>query len=307
MTNAIQVIEAEIFALRETFSAALTDPSIKFEAEAGFAVQALMASDFAMKTAMSNRQSVVNAVTNVAAIGISLNPAKKQAYLVPRDGRICLDISYMGLMELAVASGSIRWAQAHLVHEKDKFRVTGYDKPPAHDFNPFEADRGGLVGVYVVAKTADGDYLTHTMDIVSVYEIRDRSSAWKAWVEKKKKCPWVTDLGEMVKKTCVKQASKYWPKTDRLDEAIHHLNVDSGEGLADLTPQVSEADDEKRAVLAELLDKLKKANTDEDAKSLYGANVGKLAPATTLQAEFKRAVVARRTALAAAATEGAEQ
>lgn len=35
----------------------------------------------------------------------------------------------------------------------------------------------------------------------------------------------------MIKKTCVKQAYKYWPKTDRLESAIHHLNTEGGEGI----------------------------------------------------------------------------
>ena len=116
MSNDLKVIENTVYGVREQFSSALVDKSISFEAEARFAIQVLSSSDYAIKIARSNPQSVINSVTNVAAIGISLNPAKKEAYLVPRDGKICLDISYMGLMELAAASGSIRWAQAHLVH-----------------------------------------------------------------------------------------------------------------------------------------------------------------------------------------------
>lgn len=228
--NALTVISDDIYAVREQFDAVLCDRSINFEREAGFALQLLSASDFSIKIAMANRQSVINAVTNIAAIGISLNPAKKQAYLVPRDGKICLDISYMGLMDLAMATGSVRWAQAAIVHECDRFTLNGFDKPPSHNFNPFDKERGEIVGVYVVVKTADGEYLTHTMTIADVYAIRDRSTAWKSG----KSCPWRTDASEMVKKTCVKQAYKYWPKTDRLETAIHHLNTDGGEGMADI-------------------------------------------------------------------------
>jgi recombination protein RecT len=112
MSNAIAIVSGAIQEARESFAAVLTDRSLNFEREAGFAVQVLSANDYALKIATSNRQSVIDAVTNIAAIGISLNPAKKQAYLVPRDGRICLDISYIGLMDLAIASGSIRWGQA---------------------------------------------------------------------------------------------------------------------------------------------------------------------------------------------------
>lgn len=205
-----------------------------FEREAGFAMQALTASDYIMKTALMNRQSVINAVSNIAAIGISLNPAKKQAYLVPRDGKICLDLSYMGLLDLAIDSGSIRWGQAELVREKDTFELNGVDQAPTHKRDPFQQNRGPIIGAYVVVKTPEGDYLTTAMVIEEIYAIRDRSSAWKAYVAKKTSCPWVTDEGEMIKKTVIKRAYKTWPKTDRLDEAIHHLNTEGGEGLAEL-------------------------------------------------------------------------
>lgn len=231
MSN-IALIEQDIYGTKDSFLSVLTDRSINFEREAGFAVQSILGNDYATSIALNNRQSVINAVTNVAAIGISLNPAKKQAYLVPRDKKICLDISYIGLMDLAMATGSVRWAQAALVHVTDSFVLNGFDKPPTHNFNPFSSDRGDVVGVYVVVKTADGEYLTATMSVDEVNAIRDRSSAWKAWVEKKKSCPWVTDWGEMAKKTCVKRAYKFWPKTERLEQAVHYLNTETDEGLA---------------------------------------------------------------------------
>lgn len=236
MSNALTIVQGDILATREHFLALNNDPQV-FEREAGFAIQQITANDYSLRIATENRQSVINAVTNIAAIGISLNPAKKQAYLVPRDGKICLDISYMGLLDLAIESGSIRWGQAELVYEKDVFELDGIDKQPTHRRQPFAKDRGELVGAYVVVKTADGDYLTTAMEIGEVYAIRDRSSAWKAWINNKKKCPWVTDEGEMVKKTVIKRAYKTWPKTDRLnrlDHAVHYLNTEAGEGLAEL-------------------------------------------------------------------------
>jgi recombination protein RecT len=237
MSNAVALIRADIEGVRDRF-VALAGNDLSFERESGFAMQVLAANDYAMKVAMDNRSSVIAAVTNVAAIGISLNPAKRQAYLVPRDGRICLDISYMGLLDLAIQSGSILWGQAELVHKADRFELAGFDRPPIHNRDPFSSDRGEVVGAYVVVKTRDGDYLTTTMPIAEINEIRDRSSAWKAWINKQKKCPWVTDPGEMAKKTVIKRAYKLWPKTERferVEQAIQHLNTEGGEGL-DLEP-----------------------------------------------------------------------
>ncbi|KIQ21580.1 recombinase RecT [Xanthomonas campestris] len=232
MSN-IAVIEQDIYGTKDSFMSVLADRSINFEREAGFAIQVLQSNDYALKVALSNRQSVVDAVINIAAIGISLNPAKRQAYLVPRDGKICLDISYIGLLDLAIDSGSIRWGQAKLVHEVDVFALNGLDQAPHHQHDPFRKDRGEVIGAYVVVKTPEGDYLTETMSRDEIDGIMRRSQTVKSG----KSSPWKSDWGEMARKTVVKRGYKYWPKTDRLDQAIHHLNTDSGEGLATLAVQ----------------------------------------------------------------------
>ena len=229
MSEVMTLMEAQ----KPIFAKVCADPSIEFDREASFAMQSLGANDYLMSTALKNKASLQNAITNVAAIGISLNPASKQAYLVPRDGKVCLDISYMGIMHLAQQTGAIKWGQAVIVRAQDEFSLNGIDQPPTHKYNAFDAveKRGEIVGVYVVVKTDTNDYLTHAMPISKVNEIRDRSVAWKAYQSKGTKCPWVTDYEEMAKKTCVKQAAKYWPRRDRLDSAIHYVNVEGDEGL----------------------------------------------------------------------------
>lgn len=270
MSN-IAVITDEIYALRDTFQSRLTNNCMSFEVEAGFAVQQLEGNDYLLSVAMNNRQSVINAVTNVAAIGISLNPARKQAYLVPRDKKVCLDISYIGLVDLATQSGSIVWAKAELVYDADSFQMGEPGTMPSHKFNPFATDRGQVIGAYVVAKTPGGEYLCDAMSLADIHSIRDRSSAWKAYKSKGVSCPWVTDPGEMCKKTVIKRASKLWPKNERLNMAIQHLNVELDEGI-DFNSQsrsggaevASKALDERKAkVRAELIAKLEQVATTE--------------------------------------------
>lgn len=301
MSNALTLITGEINAIKDDFMTLLSDRSIKFEQEAGFAVQILGANDFALSVANSNRASVINAVKNIAAIGISLNPAKKQAYLVPRrvgsQQAICLDISYMGLMDLAMATGSIKWAQAELVRANDGFARGRFDEPPVHTFNPFAKDRGEIIGVYVVVKTHDGDYLTHSMEIGEVYDIRDRSEAWKSYVAKKiKSCPWVSDAGEMIKKTCVKQGYKYWPKTERLQQAIHHLNTDGGEGLVDINERPEASVDVNPLIAAAL-----KTKTDADALQYWRDNNAALIKQPSDHKKLKDAISAHRARMAESA------
>lgn len=293
--NALQTIQDYVYGAEPTFNAMVADASINFEREAGFAIQILTSGNYISGLAVNDRQSVVNAVTNIAAIGISLNPAKKQAYLVPRKGKVCLDISYMGLIDLAVQSGSMLWAQAELVHAADGFELNGFDKPPVHTRNPFAPNRGEVVGVYVVVKTHSGDYLTDCMSIDDVNAIRDRSEGWKAYKTKGTVCPWVTDFGEMAKKTVVKRAYKYWPKSDRLDKAIHHLNTDGEEGLAavvEKTPSLDPTNDIADAV---------QTKTDAEALQFWKDHNAKYKTDLVAHDRLKMAIAAHRKKLRDAA------
>lgn len=275
MSN-IVAIKDEIYALRDTFQARLTNNSLNFEVEAGFAVQQMESNDYLLSMAMNNRQSVINAVTNVAAIGISLNPARKQAYLVPRDKKVCLDISYIGLVDLATQSGSIVWAKSELVYSADNFQMGEPGTLPSHKFNPFAKDRGEVIGAYVVVKTPGGEYLCDAMGIDEINSIRDRSSAWKAYKSKGVSCPWVTDPGEMAKKTVIKRASKLWPKNERLNMAIQHLNVELDEGIEFASQSQSAGaqvadkalQERKAKVRTELIGKLEEVAKLEGEKAL---------------------------------------
>lgn len=260
---------------QQVFTPALVDAkSVNWEKESQFAIQLFQANDYLAKTALNNQVSAQNAIINVAAIGISLNPALKHAYLVPRKGKVCLDISYMGLMHLAMESGSILWGQAVIVHEKDDFKLTGLGNLPHHNYSPF-GDRGKIVGAYCTIKTAHGDYLTEAMSIDDIYSIRSRSESYK-----RNSGPWVTDEGEMIKKTVVKRANKYWPKVERLSNAIEYLNTMNGEGI-EKEPVMAHVSQEQEAnmkaeqdakfksELDTLCDSMEKSKTIEELKGYF--------------------------------------
>ncbi len=121
---------------------------VEWEAECNFAIQQIYKNDFSLKVAGQNPVSVQNAVKNIAAIGLTLNPALQYAYLVPRDGMICLDVSYRGLMHLAQDTGSVSWAQCKIVHEHDIYTNKGASVEPEHSYSAFKG-RGAMIGAYV--------------------------------------------------------------------------------------------------------------------------------------------------------------
>jgi len=216
VTQIVQGLEPQFNKLAQTHNA------VTFAQECGYALQILKGNEYLTRVAAANQDSLKDAVLNVAAIGLTLSPVEKLAYLVPRKGKICLDVSYQGLVKLATDAGAILWAKAEVVCANDTFLHRGLNTPPQHEFNPF-GERGKVVGAYVVAKTPDAEYLVDYMSIKDIHAIRDRSEAWKAFVrDNSKTCPWVTDEVEMDKKTVIRRGYKSWPKTDRtrLDKAV---------------------------------------------------------------------------------------
>lgn len=201
---------------------------LDFGQECLFARQQILKNDYTLKVAAGNPNSLQAAILNVAAIGISLNPASQHAYLVPRDGQICLDISYRGLVKLATDSGAIKWAKVELVHKEDTFEWNGPAQEPTHKANPFQSDeeRGPIIGGYCIAKLPDGEVLTETMSIDEINKVRDTSKAFQ-----KGGGPWRDWYKEMAKKTILKRAYKSWPQTPnrrRLDQAVEVLHQTEG-------------------------------------------------------------------------------
>lgn len=255
MSNIVEFVNSQV----SLFENANESKAVTWSKECQFAIQLFQGNDFLASVAQSNQQSAQNAIINVAAIGISLNPSLKHAYLVPRrvnkQQAVCLDISYMGMLHIAMETGSIRWGQAVLVYENDTFELNGLGLMPTHKNNPFK-DRGALIGVYCTVKTSDGDFLTECMSIDDVYRIRSRSEAFK-----KGHGPWISDHDEMVRKTVVKRAYKYWPKVERLSNAIEMLNQ-NGEGI-EMEPVMKHTTNEEKLIHSqEQLEQLKEKLDD---------------------------------------------
>jgi recombination protein RecT len=209
-----------VYSLEKDFNQVNTY-KMNFAKEAQFALQLLQSNAYLLKAAKENEAALEYAIINLASIGITLNPALKEAYLVPRGGKICLDISYIGLVKLATDTGAIDWVQAEIVKKNDKFKSIGVGHAPIHEVDHF-SDRGEVVGVYCVAKLSTGECLSTIMSKAECDAIRDKSS------QASKSGPWVSFYEEMLKKTCIKRASKLWPKSERVQKAADILNEHEG-------------------------------------------------------------------------------
>src|SRR5574337_1919760 len=102
--------------------------------------------------------TIQDAIINVAAVGLTLNPAHQYAFLVPETNKTAnrkecqLRISYKGLIKIATDSGVMKWVKADVVRKNDTFIYRVPNVMPEIGIEPF-GDRGDPVGVYCIAKT----------------------------------------------------------------------------------------------------------------------------------------------------------
>jgi recombination protein RecT len=192
-----------------------------FDKEVSFAVQIAQKNPYLQKC---TPESALKAILNVAQVGLTLNPVKKEAYLIPRYNsgsrqmEVCLDPSYVGLIKLVTDAGGVSSISSQLIYEGDDIEISlGYDKPIKKHTPYFLTgkDRGDIIGVYSRAIIAKDN--TEHIEIMSkqdILEIRARSESYKAYLDGKvKSSTWVTDEGEMFRKTVVKRHTKYLPKS----------------------------------------------------------------------------------------------
>jgi recombination protein RecT len=207
---------------------------MNFNREAGFAIQILTNNPYLMKC---DANSVKDAIVNVALTGITLNPALKYAYLVPRkvkgDLKCILDISYMGMIKILTDAGAVKNVDAGVIYSNDKYDFRrGSD--PYFKHQPALANKGEKVGAYAIAFLRDGGFQFEILGREEIEKIRATSESYKN-EEGRKYSPWETWEDEMWKKSVLKRLFKLLPKTNFSDQLIAAISHDYDNESSDLS------------------------------------------------------------------------
>jgi phage RecT family recombinase len=216
----------------------------------------------------STQASLFNAIYNIHLIGLTLNPIKKEAYLIPRKNgdniEVCLEASYQGLVKLLTDAGVIKNIQTNVVYEGcyfDSFYDTNginFKHVPYHtNKNP----KGEIKGVYSLAFLTNGNSQFEYMTIEEITSIKETSESYKSYVKRKKEkkyatAIWVDYESEMTRKTILRRIYKYLPKSAgvqsdyidnavKLDESAFSASLDQIEFIESLLRTSDLSEDEK--------------------------------------------------------------
>ncbi len=176
-------------------------------------------------------RSFLDSCMKSAELGLDFGGATGQAYLVPfRNGplskkhnRTVLDCTfipgYQGLIELCYRGGSATYVDAQIVYQKDRFTYNlGSEPRIVFEPNLDEEDRGDVKCAFAAIRLKDSPYpKLEIMTKKQLLAIKERSKA-------KDSGPWQTDEPEMMRKTVLRRALKYIPKTPEIEQALEADN-----------------------------------------------------------------------------------
>jgi len=185
----------------------------------------------------ASKASLLSSLVEIASTNLTLNPIAKESYLIPRKIKngtdyevvACLEPSYIGLSKLLIEGGKVKNIQTNLVYEGDDFDIDlGLETSIKHKPHYVTGtEQGSIKGVYSVANLEGGLKQFEYITIGEVYEIRSRSESYKAHLKNTYvPCVWITDEGEMVRKTCIRRISKHLPRSEHYQHAEDLLNRD---------------------------------------------------------------------------------
>jgi recombination protein RecT len=209
------------------------------------------------------QNSIIQSMMVAAQLGLETDGVLGSAYLVPfrnKSGEYEAQLipGYRGLIDLARRSGQIKRIEARVVKEKDKFEFHYGLEPILRHVPCFPADGGNIIAAYAIAELTDGSTQVEVMSKAEIDGIRARSKA-------KDSGPWVSDYGEMARKTVVRRLIKYLPLSVELARAIEIDNrVEAGEDMHDMI------DVESTDLPPEMIPPPKKTRTQQIKEKLNG-------------------------------------
>lgn len=216
------------------------DP-ISVKREISFAKQLIASSQILQKCTVD---SVLVSVFNIVNIGLSLNPAAKESFLVPRYNKMksiweaSLQPGYVGLVKLLTDAGTIIQVSTNIVYEGDKIDMDIANGYVSHKPCLVKKNRGEKIGCYSVATLPSGLKQIEWMEMEEIYKIRDCSESWKN-TEKRNLSPWFNHEDEMSRKTVIRRITKYLPRSGKnLEKVNEALRFDDGQYQSSLN-QVS--------------------------------------------------------------------
>lgn len=189
--------------------------------------------------------SLVGAVIQSGLIGLEPNSPLEEAYLIPYNGKVQLQISYKGWCTLAVRSGYVATIKAEVVYEKDEFDFQEGTGAFLRHKRSLEANRGAFVCAWARAVMTSGQEMFDIMSPSDIEKVKKCSQAakfpdsiWDKWPD------------EQRKKTVIKRIRKTLPMSAEAAQAAYverqqdfHGKIDYQDAIDTVGVEINDPED----------------------------------------------------------------
>ncbi len=152
--------------------------------------------------------SIFTSCLQLAYFGLDPSPYTGHGYLVPFKKIATLIIGYKGYVYLMLRSGVFSAVNAEVVYENDIFNLElGLNRNLSH-IPVAPSKQGGIIGSYSTYVHKDGFKGFCWMWLEEIEKIRDKSPGYAYAKSKGYDTPWLTNPGEMYKKTPTRRMIK---------------------------------------------------------------------------------------------------
>lgn len=174
-----------------------------------FARVAITALTRTPKLQSCTQESFFKCLLDLSAMG--LEPDGRRAHLIPYGRECTLVLDYKGLVELVRRSGDVVKIHADVVCENDTF-THNMGEVTEHTYD-IRKDRGAVIAAYAQVALKDGSTQSEIMPRAEIDEIKNKSRAGKSG-------PWVSNYGEMAKKTAFRRLTKWLTLSPEIMDAV---------------------------------------------------------------------------------------
>ena len=170
----------------------------------------------------ADRRSLLTAAVKAATDGL-LPDGREGAFVTFFDKRRKVHVvQWMpmigGVLKKLRNSGKLLSIGCSAVYQSDAFRYWTDDlgEHLTHEPAVLALERGGMIGVYAIARTKDGGIYIEVMNRMQVEQVRAVSRA--------KEGPWVDWYDEMARKSVIRRLAKRLPMSTDVEQLFEHDN-----------------------------------------------------------------------------------
>ena len=198
------------------------------------AMMCIMESDELQKcmTTPAGQASIYHALRYAAGTGLSLNPQEGKAALIAYAGKVEYQVMKGGMIELAMASGKVKFITSDIVYEGDDFTLEKTMDGDTYRFKPALMERGKVMGYFAALRMTDDTVHVKWIDIVNMEAHKKQYGKGISNV----KSAWNTSFDGMALKTVLKALLRSLEISPELTGAVSTDDKFEAGDVVDITP-----------------------------------------------------------------------